>query len=134
MSTLLKKGAGLVVNVDPMVSFTSTQSGGVMGRGGYFTLIQAVKGLIQSRAKTLLKHSMDKNPDVDFINFCPTDSVMEIMAGNPMKYRMKNEIAELAFECTRTQILQSYEALSHKFMKHGFKLKAAEEIEKMKYK
>lgn len=124
----IKKGAGLVVNIDPIVAYTSNMPGAVMKRGGYFTLLQAVKGLIQTRASSLLKHSMDKNPDVDFISFHPTDDVMEAMAGNPMKYQFRTEIIDLGFKCTIAQILEAYDAIGHKFAKHGFILKSRSEL------
>ena len=127
----IQKGAGLVINIDPMVAYTSNMPGAVMKRGGYFTLLQAVKGIVQSRADSMLKHSMDKNPDVDFINFRPTDEVMEAMAGNPMKYHIQTELVDLGFKCTVTQILEAYDAMSHKFAKHGFALKSREEIREL---
>ncbi|MES2613908.1 MAG: patatin-like phospholipase family protein [Bdellovibrionota bacterium] len=124
----IHKGAGLVVNVDPMVAYTSNMPGAIMKRGGYFTLLQSAKGLVQSRAASMLKHSMDKHPDVDFINFQPTDEVMEAMAGNPMKYRIRTELVDLGYKSTVSQILASYDAMAHKFAKHGFALKSRAEI------
>ena len=124
----IHKGAGLIVNVDPMVAYTSNMPGAIMKRGGYFTLLQSVKAVVQSRAESVLRHSMDKNPDVDFINFHPTDEGMEAMAGNPMKYHLRTELVDLGFKCTISQVLSSYESMVHKFSKHGFYLKTYEEI------
>lgn len=124
----IRKGAGLVVYIDPMVAYSSNVAGSTMSHGGYFTLIQAVKSLVQSRAASLLKHSMDSNPDVDFMVFRPTDEVMMEMAGNPMKYQIRTELIDLGFKCTISQILSSYDAMAHKFAKHGFVLKEKSEI------
>ncbi len=124
----IKKGAGLVILVDPMVAFTSNIPGLVMRNGGYFSAVQAIKSLVHTRSASMLKHSMDLNPDVDFIVFRPTDEVMEAMAGNPMKYRIRTELAELGFRGTVAQILSQYEAFSHKLAKHGFHLKSMTDI------
>lgn len=128
MNIAIRKGAGLVVYIDPMVACSSNAAGFTMGRGGYFSLIQAVKGLVQSRATSLLKHCMDSNPDVDFVVFRPTGKVMLEMAGNPMKYQIRTELIELGLNCTLSQILSSYDAMAHKLAKHGFSLKSKDEI------
>ncbi|APJ03430.1 patatin-like phospholipase family protein [Silvanigrella aquatica] len=123
-NTAIRKGASLVVYIDPMVPYTSNLPGAVMKKGGYFTMVQAVKSLVQTRSSSMLKHSMDNHPDVDFVIFKPTDEVMEAMAGNPMKYYIRTELVELGFRCTISQILSSYDAIAHKFAKHGFALKS----------
>jgi predicted acylesterase/phospholipase RssA len=123
-NTAIRKGSALVVYVDPMVPYTSNLPGAVMKKGGYFTMVQAVKSLVQTRSSSMLKHSMDNNPDVDFVIFKPTDEVMEAMAGNPMKYYIRTELVDLGFRCTISQILSSYDAIAHKFAKHGFALKS----------
>jgi predicted acylesterase/phospholipase RssA len=120
----IRKGAALVVYIDPMVPYTSNMPGAVMKKGGYFTMVQAVKSLVQTRSSSMLMHSMDNNPDVDFVIFKPTDEVMEAMAGNPMKYYIRTELVDLGFRCTISQILSSYDAIAHKFAKHGFALKS----------
>lgn len=123
-NTAIRKGAALVVYIDPMVPYTSNAPGAVMKRGGYFTMVQAVKSLVQTRSSSMLKHSMDNHPDVDFIIFRPTDEVMEAMAGNPMKYYIRTELVDLGYRCTISQILASYDAIAHKFAKQGYALKS----------
>ena len=77
----------------------------------------------------MLKHSMDVNPDVDFVVFRPTDEVMEAMAGNPMRYRIRTELAEMGYRGTIQQILGQYDSLTHKLAKHGILLKSKQELE-----
>ncbi|MEY3904002.1 MAG: hypothetical protein RL189_3308, partial [Pseudomonadota bacterium] len=71
----------------------------------------------------------DVNPDVDFVVFRPTDEVMEAMAGNPMRYRIRTELAEIGYRGTVQQILAQYGSLAHKLGKHGITLKSKAEIE-----
>jgi predicted acylesterase/phospholipase RssA len=127
-NTAIRKGARLVVLIDPMVAYTSSEPGAVMKHGGYFTAVQAIKSLVQTRAQSFLRHSMDVHPDVDFVVFRPTDEVMEAMAGNPMRYRIRTELAELGYKGTLVQMLAQYESLSHRFGKHGFGIKSEAEI------
>jgi len=126
--TAIRKGAGLVIYIDPMVAYSSTMAGATMSYGGYFTLIQAVKSLVQSRSVSLLRHAMDTHPDVDFLVFRPTDDVMLEMAGNPMKSQIRTELVDLGFQCTIGQILNSYDLMVYRFSKHGFFLKSKEDI------
>lgn len=128
-NTAIKKGAGLILMIDPMVAYTSSSPGAVMRHGGYFTAVQAIKSLVQTRFSSMLKHSMDVNPDVDYIVFRPTDEVMEAMAGNPMRYRIRTELAEMGYRGAVQQILTQYDSLVHKFGKHGIFLKSKSEIE-----
>lgn len=128
-NTAIRKGAGLILMIDPMVAYTSNSPGAVMRHGGYFTAVQAIKSLVQTRFVSMLRHSMDVNPDVDFVVFRPTDEVMEAMAGNPMRYRIRNELAEMGYRGTVQQILAQYDSLAHKFAKHGIVLKSKSEIE-----
>ncbi|MEN9810584.1 MAG: hypothetical protein RLZZ488_2151 [Pseudomonadota bacterium] len=128
-NTAIRKGAGLVIMIDPMVAYTSNSPGAVMRHGGYFTAVQAIKSLVQTRFSSMLNHSMDVNPDVDFVVFRPTDEVMEAMAGNPMRYRIRTELAEIGYRGTVQQILAQYDSLSHKLGKHGIMLKSKAEIE-----
>ena len=127
--TAVRKGARLVVLIDPMVPYTSHESGSVMARGGLFSAIQAVKSLVQTRAVAMVKHAMDVNPDVDFVLFQPTGEAMEAMAGNPMHYRIRTEIVEIACRETILHILRDYVGLSHQFLKAGFVLKSPEELQ-----
>jgi predicted acylesterase/phospholipase RssA len=119
----LSRGAGLVILIDPMVAYSSNNPGDVQSRGGYFTAIQAVKSLVQTRFQAVWRHAMDMHPDVDFVLFRPSDEVMEAMAGNPMRYRIRTEIVELGYKGTLNQILADYDSLSHKLEKHGLSLK-----------
>ncbi|MBM3382836.1 MAG: patatin-like phospholipase family protein [Betaproteobacteria bacterium] len=128
-NTAIRKGAGLILMIDPMVAYTSNFPGAVMRHGGYFTAVQAIKSLVQTRFSSMLKHSMDVNPDVDFVVFRPTDEVMEAMAGNPMRYRIRTELAEMGYRGAVQQILAQYDSLVHKFAKHGLVLKPRSTIE-----
>lgn len=124
----IDKGAGLVLLIDPMVAYSTHQSGVVKARGGYFVAVQAIKGLVESRSVGMLEHAMDMNPDVDFVVFKPTDEVMEAMTGNPMRYHIRTELAELGYRGTLIQVLDRYEALSHRLGKYGFFLRPPAEI------
>ncbi len=129
--TAIAKGAGLVILIDPMVAYTSNSPGAVQNRGGYFSAIQAIKSLVQTRASSMWTHAMDLHPDVDFLLFQPSNEVMEAMAGSPMRYRIRTELTELGFHGALKQILANYDAIEHKLEKHGFRLRSAKELQEV---
>jgi len=126
----IKKQAGFVIMIDPMVAYSSFKPGSVIERGGFFACVQAVKSLVQTRTEGVLRHVMDNSPDVDFLVFQPTNEVMEAMAGVPMRYQIRSDVAELSFRGTLGQILSNYQAIAHRFSKHGIVLKSKEDIER----
>jgi hypothetical protein len=99
-----------------------------MKYGGYFTVVQAIKSLVETRSSSLLRHAIDNHPDVDFLVFQPTDKIMTAMAGSPMSYRLRNEVQEMAYEHTLERFVSEYDFLSRRFEKHGFALLPKEEI------
>lgn len=119
----IQEKSSLVVVIDPIVAFSTSQAGGVKKRGGYFTILQAIKSLIHSRSDIVLQHARDKHPDVDFIKFQPTHEIMEMMSGNPMRIPIRTELIEVAAEATCRQIAEHYDSFQHKFAKHGLILK-----------
>jgi NTE family protein len=127
-NTAIKKGASLVIYVDPMVAYTSILPGELQNHGGFFATLQAVKSLVQTRSRSMLRHTMDRNPDVDFVVFRPTDDVMKSMAGNPMHLRLRTELTQLGYCGTLTQILAQYQPLRQRFQKHGWELKSKESL------
>lgn len=129
--TAISRGAGLVILIDPMVAYTSNEAGAVQRRGGFFSTVQAIKSLVQTRAVSMWKHAMDVYPDVDFILFQPTNEVMEAMAGNPMRYRIRTELTEFGYLGALQQMVNQYSSLSHKLEKHGFSLRPLPELQKI---
>ncbi len=129
--TAIQKGAGLVVYIDPMTSFVTNKPGESLRRGGYFTLLQAVKSIIETRSKSYISRAMDHTPDVDFVIFRPTNQAMETMSGNPMKYTLNIDLISHGYRSTLDSVLSSYDAMSHKFEKHGIQFKEKSKIEQL---
>jgi predicted acylesterase/phospholipase RssA len=129
--TAIRKGARLVVLIDPMVPYTSQEPGSVLKHGGYFTAIQAIKSLVHTRAESFMRHAMDVHPDVDFVVFRPTDEVMAAMAGSPMKFRIRSELMELGRRVTLRQLVENYDLLSRRFAKHGMKCNSADHMQRL---
>jgi len=120
--------SSLVFVIDPIVAFSTTKSGGVKSRGGYFTTLQAIKSLVHSRSQAALHHARDKHPDVDFIKMQPTHEIMDMMSGNPMRIPVQTRLIEMSAQATCEQILSQYDFFQHKFAKHGVLLKSPNEI------
>ncbi len=124
----IQKGSGLVVSIDPIIPFSTQLPGEIMSRGGYFSVLQAIKSLVHSRSKTFHQHMFDNYPEVSFVPFSPTDTVMEKMSGNPMIYSHGTSLVSLGYYKTLADIVFSYEAMNHKFAPFGFSLRPLNEI------
>ncbi len=121
--------SSLVFVIDPIVAFSSTKSGEVKNRGGFFSSLQAIKNLVHSRSNLALQHARDKHPDVDFIKMQPTDELMDCMSGNPMRVPLQTRLIQMSAQATCNQIANQYEFYQHKFAKHGLTLKPQSEIQ-----
>lgn len=127
----IEKGAGLILYIDPIVPYVSNNPGEILKRGGYFTLLQAVKSLIETRSQSFLQKTMADAPDVDFLVFRPTNQAMASMAGNPMKYHFNLKLIDQGYHATLESIVNSYDSIAHKFQKAGIKILPLKELQKM---
>jgi predicted acylesterase/phospholipase RssA len=128
LELLVERGSKLVVVVNPLKPFSSSTPGFADQEGGLFTIIQTIKALVSTRFETTLKHAADKFRDVDFIVFEPDAECARLMAGSPMKYRIRTQLVHLAFHSTLRKLRERYTVYSAKFSKYGFTLKSADDL------
>ena len=129
--TAIQRGAGFVVFIDPIVAYTTDHPGKSATMGGYFNTVQAVKSLVESRSDAVFRHTQDTYPDVDFFMFKPKERLMEAMAGNPMKFRIRKEVVALSHHATLLELLEKYESASYIFARHGIQLVSRSELNKL---
>ncbi|MFC1851138.1 patatin-like phospholipase family protein [candidate division CSSED10-310 bacterium] len=118
----VRKGANLVIIIDPLVPIKTEQSGYVMNKGGIFSTIQGVKGLVASRFDRGYSFAKKQYPHVDFYVFKPRGEDMRLMSGSPMKYKIRLGIVKLAFEDTIKRITDDFDIFYKGFMKHGIEI------------
>lgn len=128
---VISDGCQLVFIIDPLKPFASNVPGSVDKEGGVFALIQTVKALVYSRFSATLAHITERFPDVDFIVIQPDPSTTRIMAGSPMRYKIREEIIDLAYRSTLRKLISRHGVYKTKFEKHGIVLKSIEELEKL---
>lgn len=128
---VIEDGCRLVFIIDPLKPFASEVPGAVDKEGGVFALIQTVKALVYSRFASTLSHMTERFPDVDFIVLQPDEETTRKMAGSPMRYKVRTEIIELAFNTTVKKLLSRYEVYKTKLEKHDLFLIDKTELEEI---
>jgi len=118
----VKKGARLVLIIDPMIPIKTNHAGYVLKKGGLFSAIQGVKGLISSRFDRSYSFIKKQYPDVSFYVFKPSGTDMRYLSGSPMKYKIRLGIVALAYQKTIKMILEKFDIYSKSFRKHGIEL------------
>jgi len=118
----IKKGATFVIVIDPIVPLKIDKPGYVISKGGIFSTIQVVKGLISTRFDRTYSFLKKRYPDVDFYVFKPKGEEMKLLSGSPMKYKIRLGIIKLAFETTLTRFNDDYDIFQQGFRKHGLEL------------
>jgi predicted acylesterase/phospholipase RssA len=131
LSMVVEKGCRLVIVINPLKPFTSHVPGVADEEGGLFTVIQTIKALVSTRFDQVLRHASESYPDVDFIVFEPDAECAEIMAGSPMKYRIRTKLIRLAYHATMRKLRERHHVYSAKFAKYGIKMRSVEALKEL---
>jgi hypothetical protein len=82
--------------------------------------MQGLKSLINGRFDKAVPTLRAMYPNVAFHLFQPGEATRRVMAGSPMKYFYREEIAEIAFrETTRDIRAHRFDVLARDFERHG---------------
>ncbi len=123
MRVAQRKGASLVLLIDPLVPVRSTSPGYVYRRGGVFGTLQALKSLINQRFDKASVAIRQMFPDVTFHLFRPEGDEMRVLSGSPMKYFFRREIEEIAFQHTVRKLQENLPELARDFGRHGVRFR-----------
>lgn len=126
MRVAAKRGATLVILVDPLVPARSREPGYVRARGGIYGTTQGLKALINGRFDKANRAIAEMYPDVAFYLFRPETDEMRILSGSPMKYFYRPEVEDIAYEATARKIRESLPMLTRDFRLHGVTLRDPE--------
>lgn len=122
MRVAVQEGATLVILVDPLVPVASKQAGHVAERGAIYVAMQGLKSLINGRFDKAVPTLRAMYPQVAFHLFQPGPDTRRVMAGSPMKYFYREQIADMAFrETTRDVRASRFGQLARDFERHGVK-------------
>jgi hypothetical protein len=102
--------------------------GSVDKKGGYYALVQTIKALVYTRFHSVLSHLTERYPDTDFIVFQPDEEVAQLMAGSPMRYRIRTQVIHMAYKQTIRQLRERHKVYTAKLLKYGMHLASLEKI------
>jgi NTE family protein len=120
MRVAVQEGATLVILVDPLVPVSTREPGHVADRGAIYVAMQGLKSLINGRFDKAVPTLRAMYPQVAFHLFQPGESTRRVMAGSPMKYFYREEIAEIAYRETLRDIrTHRFPQLARDFQRHG---------------
>ena len=123
MRVAVQEGATLVILVDPLIPVTSNEAGHTAERGAIYSAMQGLKSLINGRFDKAVPTLRAMYPRVAFHLFQPGPDTLRVMAGSPMKYFYREEIAEIAYrETVRDVRSHRFAALARDFERHGVKM------------
>lgn len=131
LELVIDRGCRLVFIVDPIRPFATGLPGAVDKQGGIFGMIQVIKALVFSRFQTVLSHLAERYPDVDFIVFHPDDECAKLMAGSPMRYRMRTQLIEFAYQSTLRRLRERHHVYAAKLSRYGFVLAEPERLREL---
>lgn len=125
---LVALGCRLVFILDPVQPLATQVPGSVDKQGGVYSLIQVIKALVYTRFHNSIMHLTERYPDVDFIILQPDENTAELMAGSPMRYRLRKEIIEAAFRGTLRRLRERHHVYSTILSKYGFEISPRKEL------
>ncbi|MEZ4337153.1 MAG: patatin-like phospholipase family protein [Sandaracinaceae bacterium] len=127
MRVAARRGATLVILIDPLVPALGRDAGYVRKRGGIYATTQGLKALINGRFDKANRAIAEMYPNVAFHLFRPEADEMRILSGSPMKYFYRREVEEIAFEATTRKLREAFVPIARDFRLHGVTLRDPEE-------
>ncbi len=134
LELVVERGCDLVFIIDPVKPLGSLVPGSVDKRGGYYSMIQTVKALVYTRFHSVLSHLTERYPETDFVVFQPDDEVAQLMAGSPMRYRIRTQLIALAYQQTMRQLRERHRVYRAKLQKYDMALKSVEQLKEIEQK
>lgn len=128
LELLVDRGCRLIFIVDPLKPLGTHIPGSVDRKGGVFAIIQTIKALVHTRFQQTLTHLTERYPDVDFLVFQPDEECAHLMAGSPMRYRMRTQVITAAYRHTLRQLRERNAIYAAKLQRFGFELRPPHEL------
>ncbi len=128
LELLVERQCRLVFIIDPMKPLATTVPGSVDKHGGVYAVLQTVKALVHTRFHQTLTHLTERFPEVDFIVFQPDEECAHLMAGSPMRYRIRTNIVSASFRHTLRQLRERRPIYAAKLERFGFNVASSEQL------
>ncbi len=131
LELVIQRDCKLIFIVDPMKPLGTLVPGAVDKKGGYYALLQTIKALVSTRFNSVLSHLTERYPNTDFIVFQPDEEVAHMMAGSPMRYRIRTQVILLAYKQTIRQLRERHKVYLAKLEKYDMKLLSLDDIKEI---
>jgi predicted acylesterase/phospholipase RssA len=131
LELVVERGCKLIFIIDPLKPLATLVPGSVDQKGGYYALVQTIKALVYTRFHSVLSHLTERYPDTDFIVLQPDEEVAQLMAGSPMRYRIRTQLIHMAYRQTIRQLRERHKVYSAKLRKYGMVLATMESIKEI---
>jgi NTE family protein len=138
-SVALEDGVDLLLCLNPLVPFNSGAPEHRVMRGGLpaekraipriadgglpAVLSQTFRSMIHSRMELGMKHYERAYPGTDIVLIEPDHRDPELYVANTFSYRQRRQLAEHAYQQTRTMLRSRRGVLAAKFARHGISLR-----------
>jgi predicted acylesterase/phospholipase RssA len=106
----IKRGATLVVTLDPFVPYVSKLPGVAHRRGVLYNIDQDIRTITFTRFERARDAALRKNPEVSSYTFLPSNTLRRLLSTNPMDHRPYLEIWRGAY----LSALQRIDLLCHR--------------------
>ncbi len=131
LELVVERGCDLVFIIDPLKPLGTLIPGSVDKKGGYYALLQSVKALVYTRFHSVLSHLTERYPETDFIVFQPDEEVAQLMAGSPMRYRIRTQVIHMAYQQTMRQLRERHKVYRAKLQKYGMTLIPTDQLKEI---
>jgi len=131
LESVVEDGTRLVFVIDPMKPYKATIAGTADIKGGYYGVVQMIKALVSTRFEASLRSVSEQYPDVDFLVFQPDEECARLMAGSPLRARLRIEVIEVAFQSTLRRLRERHRIYAAKTGRYGFELKSIDALRKL---
>jgi predicted acylesterase/phospholipase RssA len=128
LELVVERDCKLIFIIDPLKPLATMVPGSVDQKGGYYALVQTIKALVYTRFHSVLSHLTERYPDTDFIVFQPDEEVAQLMAGSPMRYRIRTQLIHMAYRQTIRQLRERHKVYAAKLGKYGMHLASMDHI------
>ncbi len=134
-SVLLERGIDLLIGINPLVPFDSTQVDSDAGRRGDVdphriwqgglpaVMSQTFRTLLQSRMQVGLAKYAQQYPDIDQLIFEPNSNDGEMFFTNAFSFANRRRVCQLGYRNTLQDLRQRAEALRPVLAAHGIRLR-----------
>ncbi|MGC4114697.1 MAG: patatin-like phospholipase family protein [Myxococcales bacterium] len=118
----IKRGASLILVVDPFVPYVAREAGFAGQRGLLYNIDQNVRTISFTRYETTRDVVLRRYPEVSAYTFLPANRLRRLMAVNPMDHRPFLEIWRGAYLSTLGRLKRLEHRIAGDLAHHGFTL------------